>query len=341
MFGRDSTYETVLLIALAAKSNLPLSEAIRLTVGNEPGRVSRRTAASLVELAEQIDRGVPPGEAVFQVGLPNSCAELLESAFEGGDFAGSLEEISRLESARAATFSVMRQALFYPTLLLLFLLALLILFANFMVPSMAEIFQDFGTELPTLTMLVLWVGTALAGWKLWAVLAAWLGLSWLALRFIAPRFLYDIPFLGPMFRGLFTYGLLSQLAFLVDRGKPLDEAFRLCGKSLRSLVYRADCFKAAEEARSGRTLTEIVLRFPYLFPVWIAPLIQASLANNRKVSAVLRRAATAVEEQRQINLLFFQSIITPILFLLFMVCIGLSVVAMFMPLIKLITTLSA
>lgn len=340
MFGRDSTYETVLLIALAAKSNLPLSEAIRLVVGEEPGRVSRRTSRSLVDLADRIDRGVPPKEAVFQVGLSHSCAELLESAFEGGDFAASLEEITRLESARATTLGALRQALFYPTLLLLFALAMLVGFAYLVVSPMSAIFRDFDTELPAMTKLALTIGNALIGWKLWAVLLSWSILSWGVLRLIAPRFFYDIPFLGTVFRGLFTYGILTRLAFLIDRGKPLDEAFQLCGKSLRSFTYRADCFQAAEEARAGRSLTGIVTCFPYMFPIWIAPLIQAALADNRKISAVLRRAAVAVEEQRQINLLFFQSVVTPLLFILLFMFIGFFVNAMFMPLIKITIALS-
>lgn len=120
----------------------------------------------------------------------------------------------------------------------------------------------------------------------------------------------------------------------------MEESLKICGKSMRSAVFRNDCFQAARDAEKGATLPEIVLAFPYLFPIWVAPLVYSAMGDHRRISTVLRRAATTLAEQKHVYIALFQSIVIPFLFLLLIQLILIVVLAFALPLIRMIALLS-
>lgn len=340
MFTSDTTYETLLLIALAAKSKMPLSESIRLTLSDKKQARNSRSHRSLLRFAELIDTGIDPRKAVRQAGFSKSLVEILEASLESGDFADSLEEICTFETTRRESYYALQRALAYPLLIIFFLLLLCFLCGLWIMPSFAKLFRDFDTELPALTMLVLSISQALAAPAFWIALFLWFFLSWLLFRFLAPRALYSIPLIGPVFLSVFATGFLNRLGLLINRGKPLGEAFRLCAKTTRGAIFRYDCRRAAEDADRGLSLPEIVLRYPCLFPLWLAPIVHAAQNDNLTIAISLCRAAESLEEQKRATVAFFESLIIPLLYFPIIFMVFILILAMFLPMIKLITSLS-
>jgi type II secretory pathway component PulF len=133
--------------------------------------------------------------------------------------------------------------------------------------------------------------------------------------------------------------MLRQLANYVSRNMPLSEALEACGKTMRNSAYRSDCHSAAAAARNGMSFAEIALRYYWLFPAWLSPMI--AIDDMRETLAKsLRRAADTVEQQQDVSVLLLQAIALP-LFLMVMFCtVGFLVIALFMPQVTLITQLS-
>ena len=126
---------------------------------------------------------------------------------------------------------------------------------------------------------------------------------------------------------------------MVLRNVPLPEALEQCGKAMRNSAYRRDCRNAAAAARKGMSFAEIALRYYWLFPAWLAPMIAAD--NLREtLSKSLRRAADTVEQQKDVSILFLQTLSLPLFILFMFITLGTIISAMFMPLVKLISDLS-
>ena len=326
-------YETLLLISQAVKSGVPLSSAIRLTVGE-------RGHTAFLRLADLLDKGLEPKVAATKSGLPIPVVELLDAALTSDDFAETFDELTKLEISRALTIHKVAQALAYPFLLFVssnFILAALFIIT---VPRFEEIFVSFETELPAMTLWILEYSRIARDPAMWMGLAVFLVTLWIAVKILFPRFWFCIPVFGDIGRSLYMAKMLRRMAGLMLRNVPLPEALEQCGKTMRNSAFRRDCRNAAASARNGMLLPEITIRYYWLFPTWLAPMIAAE--NMREsLSRSLRRAAETVEQEKDVAILFLQTLSMPLFIVFMFSTIGFIIIALFLPLIKLITTLSA
>ena len=328
-------YDTLLLIAQAVKSGVPLATAIRLTVGNQP----ERRHAALLRFADLLDKGIEPKIAAAQSGLSRPTVALLDTALTSGDFAGTFDELAKLEISRTLAIQRVVQILTYPFLLFVsFILSVVgVLFTS--VPGFEEIFRDFGTDLPGMTEWVIQLSHMVRSPLFLLGLGVFAMTLYLSVKFLFPRFWLCVPMLGQIGRRLYTARMLRQLANQVSRKVPLPEALEACGKTMRNSAYRSDCRSAANAARNGMSFAEIVIRYYWLFPAWLSPMVAVDDARE-VLSKSLRRAAETVEQQQDASIIALQTISLPLLLVIMFTVISFFVTAMFMPLVNLITVLS-
>lgn len=329
-------YDTLLLIAQATKSGVPLSAAIRLTVGNQPGHGH----VALLRFADLLDKGTEPKVAAVQSGLPRQTVALLDTALVSGDFAGTFGELAKLEISRTLAFQRILQTMTYPCILFVSSVFLLWNVLTVTTPQFKAIFDDFGTGLPAMTAWVIQVSNAVRSPVFLLGLAVFVLSLYISIKTLFPRFWLCVPVLGHIGRCLNTTWMLRQLANHVSRNMPLPEALEECGKAMRNSAYRRDCRSAAAAARNGMPLTEIVIRYYWLFPTWLSPMIAVD-DTRESLAKSLRRAAETVEQQQDGSTLTLQTISLPLYLMLMFSVTGFFVTAMFMPLLKLITDLSA
>lgn len=328
-------YETLLLTAQAVKSGLPFQEAIRLTVGDRNGRNDRK----LLALADQLDAGVEPREAVRQARLPSSVERLLDVAMGSADFAGTFDELAAMEIGRSLTVQRLLQVLTYPFLLLFALILVIWNVLVFSVPRYEALYDDFGTSLPGMTVLVIQLSHWASDPILIFVLFSLALVLVFGVPYLFPRFWFCVPVLGHIFRCMNSSRMLRQLGNLIERNAPFPEALERCGEMMRNSAYRNDCLSAAAEARNGVSLPEIVVRYYWLFPTWLAPILATGGSAESLVNS-FRRAAETVDQQKDTSILFVQVLTLLILILLFFSFFSFFLFSMFIPLIKLITELS-
>ncbi|MDR1957752.1 MAG: type II secretion system F family protein [Planctomycetaceae bacterium] len=336
--------ETLMLISQAVRSGLPLAEAVRLSLGNSLAQTGTDRLPPEMRAFEQLTRllekGVEPQTAVRQSGLPPMTAELFAVALKTGNFADTFDEMTRLETNRVLTIRMICQALAYPVFLLAGTLIVLLIFFGSIAPQFKKIFMDFGMDVPYLTSTVLHVSDAVRDGSFLIGVAVFIGILLVGIRLFFPRFLFCIPIFGAIGRSMVKNRILSQMAFFVSLNIPLDEALEKCGRTVRNRAYRKDCLSAAEAAKRGMLFQEIVHRFYWLFPAWLAPMI-AQNDSPETLTRSLRRAAETVDIQKETSLQLLQILSLPLFVFFITSTVLVSTIAMFMPLIKLITSLSS
>ena len=328
-------YETLLLISQAVKSGVPLSAAIRLTVGDRPAAVH----TAFLRLAELLDKGVEPKTAAAQAGLPTAMVDLLDAALGSDDFAGTFDELAKLEVSRSLTIHRVLQALAYPFLLLVSAVSIFGTVLASTIPKFAVIFKDFDTELPLVTVWIIQFSQMVRSPQFFVGCLVFVATLYVAGRILFPRFWFCVPVFGNIGRCLYTGRMLRQMANQILRNVPLPDALEQCGKTMRNAAYRNDCRDAAAAARKGMSFAEIILRYYWLFPAWLSPMVAADNVRE-SLSKSLRRAAETVEQQKDVSILLLQTMSLPLFIMIVFSTIGLVAVAMFLPLIKLITSLS-
>ena len=335
--GNDGN--TMMLIAQAVKSQLPLPDAIRLSIEDhlhKPDAFEK----SLLRLAERLDKGEDPKVAVTQVGLPKPVVGMFDMALNNADFAATFEELAQQEAARSDSINRLVLAFSYPVFLCCVLLIGLISFLTFIAPNFQAMFNDFDVDLPWVTFAVMQASRMLTTGTLLIGGIVFFAIVIVARRLLFPRFWYLCPLFGGVARKLCMCRMLRQLACLVRQNVPLPEALEQCGKTMRNAAYRRDCFDAANSARKGVSFTEIAFRYDWLFPPWLGPMLNAA-KSDADLAQALRRAAETAEQQKDASLLFVQSLSMPVFVIAMFGGFGTLVIAMFMPLVSLITNLSS
>ena len=330
--------ETMMLIAQAVKSNLPLSDAIRLSIEDASARGSLEKA--LLRLADRLEKGDDPKLAIKQVGLPRPIVAMFEMSLQNSDFAATFDELAQLEIGRTASINRLVQTFTYPVFLACVILLSFLMFLLFVAPQFKAIFGDFGLDLPALTKFTLRISEMFRTGPLVWGLIAFLVTFCIVRRLVFPRFWYVIPIFGAIGRSLNMCRMLRQMAWLVHQNVPLPEALEQCGATMRNSAYRRDCRRAAESARRGMSLAEIAIRYDWLFPAWLAPVVNAA-GSSEVLARALRRAADSADQQKEGALSFIQSLSMPLFVIIMVVGGGVVVIAMFLPMISLITDLSS
>ena len=328
-------YDILLLIAQAVKSGVPLSTAIRLTVGDQP----ERSHAALLHFADLLDKGIEPKVAAAQSGLPRHVVELLDTALTSSDFAGTFDELAKLELSRTIAIQRIVQALAYPFILFVssvFILGAILLIT---VPQFEEMFNDFYTDLPAMTELLVQLSRMARSPLSLLGLGVFVFTLYISAKLLFPRFWFCVPVFGHIGRSLYTARMLRQLANQVSRNVPLPEALEECGKTMRNSAYRSDCRSAATAARNGMSFAEIAIRYYWLFPAWLSPMIAVEDARG-VLAKSLRRAAETVEQQQDASILLLQTMALPLYLMVLFCALSFLVTALFMPQVKLITDLS-
>ena len=332
----DDHCETLTLVTQAVKSGKTLSDAIRLSLDGSNSRSGR----AFLQLADRLDKGIEPITAVRQSDLPGKTMALFEVALESGDFQGTLEELVSQEERRLTTRRLVIQSMTYILLVFFFAWATGFFSLVYVIPQFEAIFRSFDTELPIMTTCIIKLAAMVRdpGFIVGAIV--FFGLLYILSRRFCPRIGLYIPLLGGIARNSYKSHFLRQLSSQVRRDVPLSDALLQCGKTMSNLAYAQDCRDAASAAQCGWTLTQIAARFTWLFPVWVQPMIAENVSKDSMVQS-LRRAADLEDRQQEVSINLLQTLSVPICIFLVIQTFGFAIIALFLPLIKLITELSS
>lgn len=208
-----------------------------------------RRRQELLSIAKLLREGDREAALTAAGNSPSAWSALLAAAAEGDHAAG----LFRRFLDREITATVVRRrrslALTYPLVFSILCLAVVWAMSVIIMPTFSDIFRDFGLELPAVTLFALTVGCFLAGGG--AIFLLGLLLSAVVLWSIYPwwapprlrRFIKKISGLRRVNRSLSNAKLSAQLANLLEAGLPISAS-----------VMLADSDADISDAPTGRSL---------------------------------------------------------------------------------------
>jgi type II secretory pathway component PulF len=240
----------------------------------------------------------------------------------------------------------------YPLVLIASSLAIFLIFMLHLVPQFKDIFQDFGTKLPYMTASLIWISDAIRNNLaiILAVAGGGLVLFWLFWRFGLSkaqrrRFLWCVPLIGPMIRAAALARFSRLLGLLIENNVPLPEALRLAGQGAadaelgEAAMYLADVVEAGRPLKGNEYACQ---RFPQTIVVLLSQIEgQKPLASAVKaLSEACVSSAQMFESQARVAAGRIAAISQPLIVIFTGGLVGYLVIALFMPLIKLLNDLS-
>ena len=338
----DEQIEVVQSVSELVGGELPLAPGLRALSSEFP---SRRTRRALAMIADRLDRGVAFDEAVqgqLQL-VPADLQVLIHAGLKTGDLSSLLDQY--LQYARIALDSRRQNWLMaaYPMQLLLGGLLLMAVIAVWIVPDFSKIFMGFDIELPALTILVLYASDVFTSW--WGVVpAGLLGVvvaGWWLLGVLAgptrQKYLYYVPVVGRKLRLTSMSRFCHLLSLGVSQRVPLPEALRLAGQGSRDPYVQRAAAEMAGDVEGGLSLTHAGMQrrmLPEAMHVfeWEGrePAFSESLQATGDICAARARLQTN----------FARVALEPLAICSIASLVGLVVIALFLPLVKLLNVLS-
>jgi general secretion pathway protein F len=278
LFKREAINQTQVLqftqqLATLLGAGQPLDRALQILLELPESEKARR-------IIEHIRDHVRGGGALSDAleSEPGVFSKLYVNMVRAGEVGGSLDvTLARLtnylERAKALRESVIN-ALIYPAILVVMVFGALFVLLAFVVPRFLPMFKDMNVELPMITKVVLFVGTALQDWWWLMAIAAVAGVVFMRRRLKIPevRLAWDTRVLkmrvvGPLFTRLETARLMRTLGTLLKNGVPLLTAIAIGRNVLGNTALAEAVDKAGEEVKTGGGLAFALgqsKRFPKL-----------------------------------------------------------------------------
>jgi general secretion pathway protein F len=323
-----------------AKAGLPLPEGLRAMAEEWP---TRRLRSVLLDLADKVERGVSLEDALGSIGgrLPIHLRGLITAGIRSGRLAEALEQFVDLERTQHELRRLVWLNLAYPAFLMVVMSFLAIQLCFLIVPQFGHIFRDFKTDLPGITIMVL-QGAKPFAYVLITITAMMLVIpliistrivgSW-----ISPAF-YILPFIGPLLRWSQMAQFSRLMAMLLTQEIPLPESLRLAGKGMHDAYLARACRGVAAEIEQGRPLSESI-GARWQFSCDLLPLIEVG-EKTTTLARAFQSAAEMVEGRANAQSRSLEVFLLPATFLMIICFCGVIVLALFMPLISLITRLT-
>lgn len=235
-----------------------------------------------------------------------------------------------------------RRAFVYPLILLLVFFVVLFAVALFVIPVFRTMFDEFGLPLPPPTRSLFWIAEILTTFSLYRAATAVGAIVILSLSvvFIRKQALTN-RILGRIVAGTASNvramsRFTSTLAESLTLDAPLPLALRTAGLACKHEHYRRSAFKLAEDNSGNVKLSESTAGRSLPRSLILAMQVGPESAPD----VTLIRELSTIYAQRDSRVNWFASSLPSVAVLVLGLMIGFMVIALFMPLVSMITSLA-
>lgn len=331
-------------LATLVDAGLPLLRGLRVLEKQERNPVLKRI---LGELAISIEGGSTFSEALAQ--HPRTFNKLFVNMVKAGELGGVLEVVLK----RLAEFSEKAQkikakvkaALFYPSAVMLVAVGIMVLLLTFVVPKFKEVFSGMGVKMPGFTLFVLALSDIIKN-NILGTLGAIAVLVIIFLLFIKTKFgrrLWDkfqliVPVFGPVISKVAISRFTRTLGTLISSGVPILQALTIVRETAGNVIIANAVTKIHESVKEGETITA-PMEGSGVFPPMVVSMVDVG-EQTGAMPEMLLRIADDYDEQVDNAVAAMTSLLEPIMIVFLAVIVGSIVIAMFLPLIAMISNLS-
>ncbi len=362
-------------LSILQDAGLPILRSLRILANQaKPGRLKY----SLEDTCDEIEAGATLSEAMAK--SPKCFNRLYVNMIKAGEAGGALELIlQRLADFQERSESLKRKvkgAMIYPVFVVGIAVLILTLIMIYIVPKFQDIFTDFDLTLPVMTLYLM----AISKWtvQFWFLIplipiSIWLFIK-LMRKFKQGRMGWDQYIIKvPVFGGLFEKNIMARtartLGTLVASGVPILEALNITRDTAGNAVFERMYNRISEAIREGESIAKPMKEnsVPGFHPItlffWITsiPLIGGLIyllkVNQRVVDDIVVNMVDVGEETGELDTMLYKvadvydeevavltdsltRLMEPILILVLGGMVGFIVIALFVPLVKLIEKLS-
>jgi type IV pilus assembly protein PilC len=325
-------------------AGLPVLRSLRILEHQmKPGVLKN----ALIDVVDDVESGSSLSEAFAK--HPKCFDRLYVNMVKAGEAGGALEVIlQRLADFKEKAQSLKRRitgAMVYPIVVILVAVSILTFIMVFIIPKFEKIFKDFNMTLPVLTQMLM----ATSRWfaQYWFVLPLFPLTLWLLFKLIRlnrtgsyalDRTWLFVPIIGPLIEKTIVARTVRTLGTLVSSGVPILEALSIVRETCTNMVFERMYQRVYESIREGDTIAQ-PLKESRLVDDMVVNMVDVG-EETGDLDTMLYKIADVYDEEVNVMVEGLIALLEPLMIVVLGLIIGTIVIALFMPLIKLLEGLS-
>jgi type IV pilus assembly protein PilC len=280
---------------------------------------------------------------------PKVFDKLFTNMVQAGEAGGVLDDIllrlaTYIEKAEALRRKV-KSAMTYPLVVATVALSATVFMLVFIIPTFAKIFTEFGGELPLPTKIVMGLSDFLRSF--WYIL---IGIIIAAVvlyrRYVATekgrrnidRVMLNIPILGDVLRKGSIARFTRTLGTLISSGVPILDGLEITAQTSGNKIIEEAIMATRGSIREGETIAA-PLKESAVFPPMVVQMIGIG-EETGALDEMLNKIAAFYDDEVNTAVDTLTSVIEPIMIVVMGLIVGGMVVAMYMPMFKLVSVVA-
>lgn len=332
-------------------AGLPLLRSLQiLEAQQKPGKMKN----VLIGVGEEVEGGASLSEAMSK--FPKCFDHLYVKMINAGEIGGVLDIIlQRLAEFMEKSERLKRRirgAMVYPIAVISIATVILSAIMIFIIPKFEEIFKDFGVALPALTMWLIntsrWFAGKVPGQSVPGVLIVlpapiifFFGYKLIRMtgpgKAVTDWIFLHMPIFGPLVRKSVIARFTRTLGTLVSAGVPILEAIKITKETSGNHVFEQALQKVHDSIREGEGFAQ-PLRESKTCDAIVVNMIDVG-EETGELDAMLMKIADNYDEEVDVAVASLVSLLQPLMVVVLGVFVGTIVIAMFLPLVKMISSL--
>ncbi len=331
-------------LATLIESGIPLSQSLDTLIKGQ----SKESLKKLIAIIQHdIKTGLTLSEALRE--HPSYFNELVCSLIDTGEKSGTLDILlhkvasyrEKIESIKKKTKSALAYPLMVVTTAFIVTTCLLI----FVVPKFASLFESFGAEIPMTTQWLMHLSAFIYSyWYLDLGGLVVLGCTFIYAQQRFPAFAYHmallflkIPLIGPVIEKTAIARFCRTLAITFAASLPLVKALKSAAAATNNRIYIQTAAKIQNEITTGQQLST-AMQNTQRFPNMVIQMIAIG-EESGALEKMLHKIADFYENEVDNFIESFSDLLEPVIMLILGILVGGLVIALYLPIFKLGSTM--
>jgi type IV pilus assembly protein PilC len=322
-------------------AGLPLVQCLEILASQQENKTFKK---ALTEIRQSVEGGATFAAALKQ--HPKVFSSLYANMVEAGEAGGILDTIlNRLAQYMEKAMSLkkkVKSAMIYPSTIVSVAVVVVIFLLVFVIPTFKAMFEGFGAALPLPTQIVLELSRIVRSYflvGLVVIVAMIVGVKWWygteAGRKTIDAFLLKTPVFGILIRKVAVAKFTRTLGTLISSGVAILEGLDITARTAGNKVVEAAVLRTRASIAEGKTIAD-PLRESGVFPPMVVQMIAVG-EQTGALDAMLGKIADFYDEEVDTAVTNLTSLLEPMLMVFLGIVIGGVVIAMYLPIFKLVT----
>ena len=326
------------------KSGIPLLDSMEIL-----SRQSKKKNIAMLyrKIVFDLNRGVSFSDCLAKQGkvFPKMLINMLKTSEMTGDLTGVLDDMAAYYKRQDSNRKQIINAMTYPSVLMVFAVAVLTFVITYVVPSFTSMYESTGSSLPGITVAIINISNFITGnwyYILGGIIAVvtlftLIYKSSTGFKYATQSFLMHIPVVKDIIKYNQLVTFTSTFSTLIKHDVFITDSMDILSKITENEVYKKIINNAIENLSKGNGVS-VAFKGHWAFPETAYEMLLTG-EKTGKLGEMMEHVSTYYQEEQTNIIARLKSLIEPVMIVLLAVIVGIILLAVVVPMFDIYSTI--